>query len=112
MSTYFDAVLDQRFNPIFNGTPEETIKWLEGMTPISDWQVCIGRTMQTVPVATYIQSHREKEQITRERKGAMVRDLVFDAVREARQCESRSKPEAIVINVAVENIMGVFGENE
>lgn len=52
---YFDAVLDDNFQPVFNGTPEETKAWL-GARPEehSDWQVCPGRSMNPVSVDKYL----------------------------------------------------------
>lgn len=54
MSEYFDAVLTQNMNPIFNDTPEKVVEWLEGLTPDPSWQVCLGKTMQLIPVRSYL----------------------------------------------------------
>lgn len=52
---YFDAVLNTDMLPIYNGTPEQTKKWLEE-NPVEDehaYQVCIGKTLQLVSVWEY-----------------------------------------------------------
>lgn len=52
---YFDAVLDERMNPIFNGTPEETKKWLsENRNNPDVAQVCDGRNMRLVSIDDYL----------------------------------------------------------
>lgn len=56
MTTYFDAVLDERMQPLVNGTPEEVLAWLESRPQFEDQvQVCIGKTMQLVTVEEYLQ---------------------------------------------------------
>lgn len=53
---YFDAVLDEKMRPLFNGTRRETKKWLEENPPTSfcKWKVCIGTNMECVPVEDYL----------------------------------------------------------
>ena len=55
---YFDAVLDEGMHPIFNGTQDETVKWLQEhpSLPVLDaaTQVCVGRNMQLLTVAEYL----------------------------------------------------------
>lgn len=56
MDTYFDAVLDDRMNPLINGRPEEVLEWLESRPSLEDRvQVCIGKTMQMVTVEEYLE---------------------------------------------------------
>lgn len=55
---YFDAVLDDRMTPLFNGTPEETKAWLERWNPPQDikdtLQVCRGKTLHMLTVDEYL----------------------------------------------------------
>ena len=51
---YFDAVLDKNLRPIFNGTPEETKRWLETHPVDKETRVCYGQTMETVTVKQYL----------------------------------------------------------
>lgn len=51
---YFDAVLDRKYLPKFNGTPEETRRWLEGRPDVDLLQVCVGSTMEVIPVWEYM----------------------------------------------------------
>lgn len=56
MTTYFDAVLDDRMMPLVNGTQEEVLAWLEARPQFeSQIQVCIGKTMQLVTVQEYLE---------------------------------------------------------
>lgn len=56
MTTYFDAVLDERMNPLVNGRPEEVLEWLDQRRGIEgEIRVCIGKTMQIVSVEEYLQ---------------------------------------------------------
>lgn len=63
MSAYFDTVLDERMNPLYKGSPEEVLGWLEERR--NDWReseppidgkvwVCISKTMQMVTVEEYL----------------------------------------------------------
>jgi hypothetical protein len=56
MGAYYDAVVTERLNPIFNGTPDETREWifLTGKKN-EDLYVVVGRTMDIVPIKTYIE---------------------------------------------------------
>lgn len=53
---YFDAVLNARYEPLFNGTPEETQTWLKknakNRKDIAG--VCIGETLKVVTVEKYL----------------------------------------------------------
>lgn len=52
---FFDAVLDDRMNPLCNGTQEEVLAWLEGHRSDEKVQVCIGKTMQLVTAEEYVE---------------------------------------------------------
>jgi hypothetical protein len=52
--TYFDAVLDENMQPVFNGTPEQTQEWLKCNAWAIKLSVCIGRTMQMVSAKDYV----------------------------------------------------------
>lgn len=55
--TYFDAVLDDDFAPIFNGTPDETREFLEKHGDdenVKSARVCPGKTLQTMTVPEYL----------------------------------------------------------
>lgn len=52
---YFDAVLDDQLQPIFNGTPAEVRAWLkknEGDPNI--YRVCPGKSMRLLTVKQYL----------------------------------------------------------
>jgi hypothetical protein len=52
---YFDAVLNDTMEPLFNGTPGETKKWLEeNNTGDNSVRVCIGVSMTLVTVPEYM----------------------------------------------------------
>lgn len=53
---YFDAVLDHQYIPKFNGTSQEVKKWLRERRSMHDiyMGVCIGATMQIVPISEYL----------------------------------------------------------
>jgi hypothetical protein len=56
---YFDAVLVEGYKPIFNGTPEETKKWLETHKDDVDVQkaeVCLGRTLTYTSIENYLKN--------------------------------------------------------
>jgi hypothetical protein len=51
---YFDAVLDENMNVLFNGTPDETKKWLEeNEVDDNTVRVCIGTSMAIVTTLEY-----------------------------------------------------------
>lgn len=52
---YFDAVLTDNVIPIFNGTTEETVKWLQEHPEHSDKRVCVGKTMHIYLVPEYLE---------------------------------------------------------
>lgn len=52
--TYFDAVLDENMNPLFNGTSEDTKEWLEKNETDNSVRVCIGESMVLVTVQEYM----------------------------------------------------------
>jgi hypothetical protein len=58
MPTYFDAVLDVDLNPVFNGTTEETMEWLEqriiNQQTMLGLYVCDGRTLRIISVSEYM----------------------------------------------------------
>ena len=51
---YFDAVLDKNTKPVFNGTPEETLKWLVKNPNWHKRWVCVGETMEIVTETEYL----------------------------------------------------------
>ena len=51
---YFDAVLNDDMEPVFDGTPEEVKAWLEANETEFSTQVCIGSTMKLVSVPEYL----------------------------------------------------------
>lgn len=53
---YFDCVVDKDIRPIYNGTPEETKKWLaqyKNEIPQTH-QVVIGESLKTVSINEYL----------------------------------------------------------
>ena len=55
---YFDAVLNRAYEPLFNGTPEETRSYLQRNENDVESQderlVAIGRTLEVVSVSEYL----------------------------------------------------------
>lgn len=53
---YFDAILDENWHPVFNGTPEETKKFAKTLdTDKKSRYVAIpGKTMQNLSIAEYL----------------------------------------------------------
>lgn len=53
---YFDAVLDFNLKPLFNGTPEETKKWLLKQPDVflDQVRVCVGYSMEMLTVTEYL----------------------------------------------------------
>lgn len=51
---YFDAVLDADSVPVFTGTEDEVVEWLQKNTWASNLEVCVGRTLRMVPVPKYL----------------------------------------------------------
>lgn len=56
---YFDAVLDVELQPIFNGAPDDTRKWLaephnRRRAILKTWRVCVGETMELISSETYL----------------------------------------------------------
>jgi hypothetical protein len=81
MSTYLDAVLNNHMDVLFNGTPEETVKWLEEViTPDQSWLVHMGRTMQSVSVVAYLTAAKERKEAALKEKRKKVMDLVARAM--------------------------------
>jgi hypothetical protein len=57
MRIYFDAVLDITLKPVFNGTSEETQKFVEDCKDdlmFEHYMVCIGRTLELVSFTEYL----------------------------------------------------------
>lgn len=61
--TFFDVVFDKAVRPVFNGTEEETVKWLRERPEMrfKDYGVCIGRSSRIVSVDSYLIIHEERE---------------------------------------------------
>lgn len=54
---YFDAVLDNSMQPIFNGTPDETRNWLlKNPEDHADVVVCEGQGMKIMTVSEYLEN--------------------------------------------------------
>lgn len=51
---YFDAVLNDLQMPLFNGTPEETKKWIEDNKPPWNLRVVVGETQEVLTVHEYM----------------------------------------------------------
>ena len=51
---YFDAVLNNDMEPLFNGTPAEVKDWLEKNETDISILVCLGETMRVVSVPEYL----------------------------------------------------------
>lgn len=58
MSTYLDTILDERMNPVFDGTPEKTLEWLKTNMAVdpSTLKVRVGNSSSVVSVATYFEN--------------------------------------------------------
>jgi len=54
---FFDAVINDAVTPLFNGTPEEVVQWLEDRENIRPYRVCVGASMQLVEASEYLALH-------------------------------------------------------
>lgn len=52
---YFDAVLDENFQSVFNGTPNETVAWIKENPWAHGLVVCVGRTTDVILVPLYME---------------------------------------------------------
>jgi hypothetical protein len=53
---YFDAVINEKYEPLFNGTPEETKKWLvSDEIPDEQLNVVRGYDMRVLTVSEYLE---------------------------------------------------------
>lgn len=56
---YFDAVLDDEYNVLFNGTPKDTARWLRAELEDQDcsgWMVMLGVSLRNVTVSDYLKA--------------------------------------------------------
>jgi len=53
---YFDAVLDAKMMPVFNGTREETVAWLKDHPEAFGMDVCLGRSLMMVTVPEFLEA--------------------------------------------------------
>lgn len=67
---YFDAVLDDNYSPVFNGTPEETAEWLRGSDPrfTNTYRVCRGVDMQMIEIPKYLEDAKFRETLEKVRE--------------------------------------------
>lgn len=57
--TYFDAVLDPNYMPVFNDTPAAVKDWLEANKDdplLKDCMVCLGTTLTTTSIENYLKN--------------------------------------------------------
>jgi hypothetical protein len=57
---YFDVVLTEDMQPVFNDTPEEVCEWLRTHTidvERDNLEVCEGETMRMYTVSEYLTKH-------------------------------------------------------
>lgn len=70
--TYFDAVLNTEYDPIFNGTPEETKAFLKEHGETYKQQgarVCHGSTLRIVSIDEYLNPTPEQQKEINEGEG-------------------------------------------
>lgn len=81
---FFDAVLNDRLYPIFNGTAEETLAWVKKNAEEYEKEhdhearVCIGTTMQTVTATKYLFLHKKAEILKILREGFSIEQDLCD----------------------------------
>lgn len=51
---FFDAVITKDAQPVFNGTPDQTREWLQTTPEVDELFVCVGVSLQVVPVSEYL----------------------------------------------------------
>lgn len=63
MDRYLDAVVDDAMYPVYESTPEETVKWLRARPDMREqaYRVYLGRTGITVTVDAYLNAAEERE---------------------------------------------------
>jgi hypothetical protein len=63
MTTFFDGVLDEHMDVVFNGTPEETLQFLqENMEDSKDFLVCSGEDIKIYTVEQYLERSKRRAQ--------------------------------------------------
>ena len=79
MTKYLDAVLDN-MKPVYNGTPEDTVRWLKAHPEAKLFDVCVGKTMQMFTVTKYLEMAPKDDKVRDEEKLARVTELVMAAM--------------------------------
>ncbi|AWN05942.1 hypothetical protein SEA_CRICKO_79 [Streptomyces phage CricKo] len=77
---YLDAVLTIQMDCVFNGTPEETVKWLETNECQKTWQVYRGETKCAYSVPAYLSYHYEQRAAKKLEKQAKITEIVTRAM--------------------------------
>ena len=52
---YFDAVVTESMEVLFNGTPEETVEWLRENPTDEKTRVVPGKTLRVLTVSEYLE---------------------------------------------------------
>jgi len=102
-SIYYDAVLDDNMRPVFNGTQEETVKWLtDSASRFTDtYRVCVGMTMRLMEISDYLKYVERFEAVKLESKRYnKVHELVMEAM--------KMEPKVVEASQITEKIMQIF----
>lgn len=78
--TYYDVVYDKHEDILYNGTPEDTVRWLTKTIPLSSWRVVRGIDLMSVSVDAYLLADKERKEQAQEKKRQKVSDLVAKAM--------------------------------
>lgn len=77
MTAYFDAVLNGRKIPVFNGTPDETEAWLrENLWSLAKgFVVCQGKTLEIKTAAEYLEERKYRSVLALVKKAFLDHDV-------------------------------------
>lgn len=75
---YFDAVLDEHMQPVFNGTPAAVGAWLKENSWAEHHDVCNGRTGRIMPVSEYIEEQKFQKILALVKEGLLAQDIATD----------------------------------
>jgi hypothetical protein len=110
-SFYFDTVHGADKSPLFSGTPEQTVEWLNRKAMSPGWTVCRGRDMEHVSVDAYLAADRERRRAKTTEKQAMVEEIVLQAVSAQAKATYHSDDDGgmtILAQQAAEKIVRLF----
>lgn len=107
---YLDAVLNKDQEVLFNGTPDDTAKWLQRIMPAAGWTVFRGEYENSVSVGAYLASYKERKDFENEKKRQAVSALVAKAMLKQDTAAHHQDPSLVngVLDETVDEILALF----